>query len=486
MKSQADKLTFRRKVARSFFFCVILAAILASIASYVVSNYNVLDELEASERYAAVYLLGLEQKTDLPMEEIAALAANSSLTIRLVSESDAHLTAQELEALDNQLVVTREGNFSALPVTYVRIGDRLARIAPMANYNLQHMSILRFFFSILFFLMALMLLGMAFSGRIASPIARLRKATQQVAQGDFTVRVAASGRDELSCLMKNFNDMVEALARNEYLQKDFISNVSHELKTPIASILGFARLLQSEGLDEATRREYVDIIADESQRLSHLSQNLLRLSSLDRVPVTEAKPYALDEQLRRMVVQLEPTWESKAINWELDLSPTTVTAHEELLAEVWINLLANAIKFSSQDGVIQITFKPDDISQLMQSADLSELVSGTQFMENGTLSVLDESCRYMSHTYSALVGAQSPYAPADFSGNAGHFSASPYQSSALVCYRKYRSYTLVCTLPYREVYARRNSAALWMLALGALLDLTAGFCVTSRLHRDQQ
>ena len=354
MKSQADKLTFCRKVTRSFFFCVILAAILASIASYVVSNYNVLDELEASERYAAVYLLGLEQKTDLPMEEIAALAANSSLTIRLVSESDAHLTAQELEALDNQLVVTREGNFSALPVTYVRIGDRLARIAPMANYNLQHMSILRFFFSILFFLMALMLLGMAFSGRIASPIARLRKATQQVAQGDFTVRVAASGRDELSCLMKNFNDMVEALARNEYLQKDFISNVSHELKTPIASILGFARLLQSEGLDEATRREYVDIIADESQRLSHLSQNLLRLSSLDRVPVTEAKPYALDEQLRRMVVQLEPTWESKAINWELDLSPTTVTAHEELLAEVWINLLANAIKFSSQDGVIQI------------------------------------------------------------------------------------------------------------------------------------
>ena len=139
-----------------------------------------------------------------------------------------------------------------------------------------------------------------------------------------------------------------------------------------------------------------------------------------------------------------------------------------------------------QDGVIQITFKPDDISQLMQSADLSELVSGTQFMENGNLSVLDESCRYMSHTYSALVGAQSPYAPADFSGNAGHFSASPYQSSALVCYRKYRSYTLVCTLPYREVYARRNSAALWMLALGALLDLTAGFCVTSRLHRDQQ
>lgn len=107
------------------------------------------------------------------------------------------------------------------------------------------------------------------------------------------------------------------------MQKDFISNVSHELKTPIASILGFARLLQSEGLDEATRREYVDIIADESQRLSHLSQNLLRLSSLDRMPVTEAKPYALDEQLRRMVVQLDPPGKARPStgSWIFPLPP---------------------------------------------------------------------------------------------------------------------------------------------------------------------
>lgn len=356
MKSQADVVfTFRRKVARSFFFCVIIAALLSFAASYVVSNYNVLDELAASERYAAVYLLGLEQKTDLSMEEIAALAANSSLNIRLVSESDVHLTQQELDALDSHLMVTQEGNLTVLPVTYVRLGNSLARISPKANYNLLHMSVLRFFFSTLFFLMALMLLGMSFAGRVASPIARLRKATQRVAQGDFTVRLPAPGKDELSCLIRNFNDMVEALARNEYLQKDFISNVSHELKTPIASIQGFARLLQSEGLDEETKREYVEIIAEESQRLSHLSQNLLRLSSLDRLPVTEAVSYALDEQLRRMVVQLEPTWEDKAINWELELSPVTITAHEELLAEVWINLLANAIKFSPREGVIQVS-----------------------------------------------------------------------------------------------------------------------------------
>lgn len=138
-----------------------------------------------------------------------------------------------------------------------------------------------------------------------------------------------------------------------------------------------------------------------------------------------------------------------------------------------------------QDGVIQITFKPDDISQLMQSADLSELVSGTQFMENGTLSVLDGDCRYVSHTDPALNGTLAPYDPEIFAGTSGFFTASPYRSSALVCYQNYQGYTLVCTLPYGEVYARRNSAVLWMLALGVLLDLTAGFCVSSRLHRDQ-
>lgn len=360
MKNLADTLTFRHKVARSFFLCVTIAAVLAFIASYVVSNHNVLDELEANEQYVGAYLLGLEEKTDLSMEEIAALAANSSLNIHLVSHTEARLTQDEAAALESDEMVTREGSLTALPVTYVQIGDTLARISPKATYNLLHMSILRFFFSILFFLMALMMLGMAFATRVASPIARLRKATQQVAHGDFTVRLAASGRDELSCLMKNFNDMVEALARHEYLQKDFISNVSHELKTPIASIQGFARLLQSGNLDEETQREYVNIIADESQRLSHLSQNLLRLSSLDRLPVTEAKPYALDEQLRRTVVQLEPTWEGKAINWELDLPPTDLVAHGELLAEVWINLLSNAIKFSPAGATIQIRCRTDE------------------------------------------------------------------------------------------------------------------------------
>lgn len=355
MKTFSESASFRRRVVKNFILCVAISALLASVASYFVSNSNVLEEVAASERSAAVYLLALEQKTELSLEDMLTMAATSTVSVRMVAADETPLNEDELTSLTDRLMITKGGGLTSLPVTYVQLAHGLAAVSARTNYNQWHSSVLRFVFTILFFLLALLFCGHHFTNRVASPVASLRKATQQVAQGDFTVRLPVLGDDELSCLMRNFNDMVEALARTDYLQKDFISNVSHEFKTPIASIQGFAKLLQSPDLDEDSRQEYIGIIAEESERLSHLSRNLLRLSSLDRLPTTEAAPFALDEQLRRVVVQLEPTWESKCIQWELDLSPTTITAHEELLAEVWINLISNAIKFSPQDGVLHIS-----------------------------------------------------------------------------------------------------------------------------------
>lgn len=355
MKQHEHTASFRRKVTRYFLICVCLSAVLASLGSYLVSNAGVLEDMKDSEQAAAVYLLALEQKTDLNRDELAAMISSVTLDIDVTLADSAELSEEQQAELEERMMVTSGGGLTTLPTTYVMLESGLMCITAKPSFNQLHMSILRFVFSIVFFCLALMIMGRVFSSKVASPVAQLRKATQRVAQGDFTVRLPVRGEDELSCLMQNFNDMVEALARNEYLQKDFISNVSHEFKTPIASIQGFARLLQSGTADAAAQREYIDIIAEESLRLSHLSQNLLRLSSLDHLPTAEAAPFALDEQLRRVVVQMEPAWAEKDIDWELDLSPTLMTGQSELLAEVWINLLNNAIKFSPAGGKIQIS-----------------------------------------------------------------------------------------------------------------------------------
>jgi len=355
MKQHEHTASFRRKVTRYFLICVCLSAVLASLGSYLVSNAGVLEDMKDSEQAAAVYLLALEQKTDLNRDELAAMISSVTLDIDVTLADSAELSEEQQAELEERMMVTSGGGLTTLPTTYVMLESGLMCITAKPSFNQLHMSILRFVFSIVFFCLALMIMGRVFSSKVASPVAQLRKATQRVAQGDFTVRLPVRGEDELSCLMQNFNDMVEALARNEYLQKDFISNVSHEFKTPIASIQGFALLLQSGTADAAAQREYIDIIAEESLRLSHLSQNLLRLSSLDHLPTAEAAPFALDEQLRRVVVQMEPAWAEKDIDWELDLSPTVMTGQSELLAEVWINLLNNAIKFSPTGGKIQIS-----------------------------------------------------------------------------------------------------------------------------------
>lgn len=118
------------------------------------------------------------------------------------------------------------------------------------------------------------------SARIVRPITQLTAATRRISEGDFSMKLPEDSEDELSDLMHSFNRMTDALERTSTSQKDFIASVSHEFKTPIASIKGYARLLQMPGLDEASRQEYISMIVQESDRLSRLSDTLLRLSAL--------------------------------------------------------------------------------------------------------------------------------------------------------------------------------------------------------------
>ncbi len=189
------------------------------------------------------------------------------------------------------------------------------------------------------------------------PINDLVQAMRHVSQGDFSVRVDCEDVDgDMGRLVRSFNDMASELGGLELFRKDFINNFSHEFKTPIVSIRGFAKQLEREDLTEAQRREYLDIIVSESDRLANMSGNVLLLSKLEnQTIVTDKTRYQLDEQLRKCILLLEKQWTQKDLELDIDLNEVEYFGNEEMMQHVWVNLLGNAIKFSPEGGVLGVT-----------------------------------------------------------------------------------------------------------------------------------
>lgn len=191
---------------------------------------------------------------------------------------------------------------------------------------------------------------------IVKPIKRLSTASKEVAKGNFDIEVAIKSSDEIGELTSDFNLMTKELKNIDFLRKDFVSNVSHEFKTPITAIKGFAKLIRDGELADDQLSEYSEIIVDESERLSLLSSNLLKLSELDSKMIREqATVFSLDEQIRKTILILEVQWAKKEIEFDIELNETKITGDEHLLQEVWLNLIQNSIKFSNQKGVIKIS-----------------------------------------------------------------------------------------------------------------------------------
>jgi signal transduction histidine kinase len=189
------------------------------------------------------------------------------------------------------------------------------------------------------------------------------QALEQIARGDFSARVPARPRDQgiFTELIDSVNTVAAELDQMEQLRQAFISNVSHEIQSPLTSIRGFAQALQNDTLAPATRHHYLSIIEAESLRLSKLSESLLALAALDADQVKFApRPYRLDKQLRTLSLTTEPQWAAKQLDLELDLPELTVTADEDLLSQVWLNLLHNSIKFTPAGGRITVRGRQAD------------------------------------------------------------------------------------------------------------------------------
>ena len=195
-----------------------------------------------------------------------------------------------------------------------------------------------------------------------APIKKLRGAMDKVAEGDFSVRLEdKSDSKEIMEIYTGFNLMAEELSTTEILQTDFASNVSHEFKTPLSAIEGYSTLLQgSDNLDE-NDQEYLERIRLNTQRLSTLVGSILLLSKLEnqQIPTNQTR-YRLDEQIRRSVVALEPAWEEKNIEFDVELDRLTYMGNEAMMHHVWDNLISNAVKFSPQDGLVRIRLTRED------------------------------------------------------------------------------------------------------------------------------
>lgn len=210
------------------------------------------------------------------------------------------------------------------------------------------------------------LLAFIIANNILKPLSELVKATRRVTNGDFnvTLEVGWSERHtvkELRELIRNFNEMTEELRNTELFRKDFISNFSHEFKTPLVSIRGFARQLYEGDLSPEQQREFSKIILDETEYLSVLSQNTLLITNLENKDIiTEKTNFSLDEQLRGCMICLEPQWSAKNINIDMDLDSIDFYWNEPLLAHVWNNLFDNAVKFTPEGGSIFVSLKREN------------------------------------------------------------------------------------------------------------------------------
>ena len=184
----------------------------------------------------------------------------------------------------------------------------------------------------------------------------LLDAIARMAQGDFDVFVTPEGHRFHRELAESFNRMARELRSMESLRQDFISNVSHEIQSPLTSIGGFATLLKNAALQDEERTRYLEIIETECGRLSKLSENLLKLSTLESLNTpSEPRSYRLDRQIENVVLMLEPQWAAKDLAPELSLDRAPFSGDEDLLSQVWINLLHNAIKFSPVGGTVGIS-----------------------------------------------------------------------------------------------------------------------------------
>lgn len=206
-------------------------------------------------------------------------------------------------------------------------------------------------------------LGLAFIlGRIIfKPITVIADGLSRLSEGDFSKRIHIGGYDSMKSLSDSFNKLATELEMTEILRNDFVNEFSHEMKTPIVSISGLISLLQDDSLPEDKRKQYIDIIDKEVARLTEMTSNALYLSKIEAQGIlTNQTTYNLSEQIRECILLLERKWTKKNLTPVLDFDELMITANEDMLKQVFVNLIDNAIKFSDENSEFSVSIEKEE------------------------------------------------------------------------------------------------------------------------------
>lgn len=361
-----------RRIYLKLILILTIVFLVGNVASFLIAynttEKNLLGELADMLEGTAVDSKTVYEQGGIPAETIEKLHSSEMISVRFYQNEDAlrkhyKLTDQELLTVGSKPVILvartilRHGR--KFPIGIVRTGSQFIVASITPKGLLLDLRNLIFKVTLLSLMIGSLIMIFA-SGIIVKPVRRLSAATEKIARGEFNIRIENKRSDEIGQLIDNFNVMAAELAGMEMLRNDFISDISHEFKTPLTSIEGYVKLLR-DCRDEEERREYIDIITEETKRLSALSGNILMLNRIENENITMVRaPFRLDEQIRQVILLQEAKWSGKELDLQLDLEEIIYEGSEQLLYQVWLNLFDNAVKFSNFGGIIEIRLKQGD------------------------------------------------------------------------------------------------------------------------------
>jgi len=183
---------------------------------------------------------------------------------------------------------------------------------------------------------------------------------EKAVEGDFYAKLDPSKAGSFSKVYENFNKVTDELKNVRNMQDDFVSNYSHELKTPINAIKGFSEMLLEEDLSEEDKKKYLKIISNSADRLTNLAEESIIMTKLDSQEILEKEEYSLSEQIRNCIIMLEPSWSAKNIDLTADLDEINYNGNKEVIGHLWSNLIGNSIKYNKENGKLKISLKQDE------------------------------------------------------------------------------------------------------------------------------